>query len=104
MTIRFEKPAGTNAGGYGFTASGNLWKITIPKGEWRDVVLAADWPDIESGNDLVAVSNNENTTPRLPPTKGSTVWQTTYGIFGKAIGFSNLDAKRKTSNPDPNAW
>jgi hypothetical protein len=60
VTIRFEKPAGAT-GAYEFTASGQLWKVTIPKGEWGDVVLSTD-PGDQSSN-LVVLSNDPSVSP-----------------------------------------
>jgi len=99
--IRFEKPPGAT-GAYEFTA-GRLWKVTIPKGEWRDVVLATDPGD---ATNLAVVSNNPSVSPRFPPMKlGGTSWSTTYGIFGENGGYTNLDVKVKVpGNEDPNTW
>ncbi|MBR0798617.1 hypothetical protein JQ615_24835 [Bradyrhizobium jicamae] len=101
MTIRFEKPANATAG-YDFTSSGLLWKVTIPKGEWRDVVLTSDGEMIF---DLVVLSNTAFVSPPNPAQRPIDSFHVSYGIFGQNGGYTQLDAKRQPSgNYDSNTW
>jgi hypothetical protein len=94
VTIRFEKPAGAT-GAYEFTASAQLWKVTIPKGEWRDVVLSTDPGDASSN--LVVLSNDPSVSPRSPARRTVDVWRTMYGIFGQNRGTTMLEVQDQTS-------
>lgn len=102
MTARFEKPAGAT-GAYEFTDLGRLWKVTIPKGEWRDVDLLTDPGDTSSN--LVVLSNNPGVSPRIPAKRFGDTWRTTYGILGQNGGYTMLEVKdQPRGNEDSNTW
>jgi len=79
--------------------SGYFWKMVVPQGEWRDVILEKN-----PAEDIVVLCNADTVSPRVPALRPGNIWTETYGIFGQSVGITMLEAKQKGSNPDPNTW
>ena len=102
MADKLEKPPSASAEGYAHTG-GSLWKVTLPEGGWRDVLLSKD--PSSKYKKLVVISNNDFVSPRLPPSKQVNIWTEIYAIFGQNKGFTMLEVKDQVPGVnDSNLW